>query len=157
MLDMLGLDFDYVALPAVGSRDGILVAWRKDSWLVSSPSFGAHNVTVKVALLSAPSQCWWLTSVCGPQSDADKVSFLAGIRTLRPMLSGPWVLCRDFNLIYQATDKNKDHLSRRMMGRFRHFLNDLELLELHLQGRLFTWRNERSHPILECIDKVFVS
>jgi hypothetical protein len=35
------------------------------------------------------------------------------------------------------------------MGRFRRFLNDLELDELHLHGRLFTWSNEMSHPTLE--------
>jgi hypothetical protein len=67
------------------------------------------------------------------------------------------MLCGDFNLIYQAADNNNGRLSQRMMGRFRHFLNDLELLELHLHGRLFTWSNERAHPTLERIDRVFVS
>jgi endonuclease/exonuclease/phosphatase family metal-dependent hydrolase len=43
------------------------------------------------------------------------------------------------------------------MGRFRHLLSDLELKELHLHGRLFTWSNERTHPTLERIDRVFVS
>jgi hypothetical protein len=33
----------------------------------------------------------------------------------------------------------------------------LEPDELHLQGRLFTWSNERSHPTLERIDRMFVS
>jgi hypothetical protein len=67
------------------------------------------------------------------------------------------MLCDDFNLIYQAADKNNGCLSQHMMGPFRRFLNDLELLELHLHGRLFTWSNERTHPTLERIDKVFVS
>jgi hypothetical protein len=53
ILDILGLDFDYVALPAVSGCGGILVAWRKDLWLVSSPSLGLNHVTVKVALTSA--------------------------------------------------------------------------------------------------------
>lgn len=43
------------------------------------------------------------------------------------------------------------------MGRFWRFLNDLELKELHLHGRLFIWRNERVHPTLERIDRLFVS
>jgi hypothetical protein len=72
-------------------------------------------------------------------------------------LVGPWVMCGDFNLIYQAQNKNNDHLSRRMMERFRYFLNDLELDKLHLHDRLFTWSNERSHPTLECIDRMFDS
>jgi hypothetical protein len=67
------------------------------------------------------------------------------------------MLCRDFNLIYQAADKNNGRLSRRTMGHFCHFLNDLVLLELHLHGRLFTWSNERTHPTIEWIDRMFVS
>lgn len=43
------------------------------------------------------------------------------------------------------------------MGRFRRFLNDLELKELNLSGRLYTWSNERWHPTLEKIDRVFAS
>jgi hypothetical protein len=38
------------------------------------------------------------------------------------------------------------------MGHFKRFLNDLELMELHHSGRLFTWSNERVHPTLERID-----
>jgi hypothetical protein len=43
------------------------------------------------------------------------------------------------------------------MGQFRKFLNNAMLKEVHLQGHLFTWSNERSHPTLEKIDWVFVS
>lgn len=68
------------------------------------------------------------------------------------------MLCSDFNLIYQAADENNGRLSRRMMGHFRRFLiNDLELKELHLHGDLFTWSNERLHPTVERIDRMFVS
>jgi hypothetical protein len=35
------------------------------------------------------------------------------------------------------------------MGRFRRFLNEALLKELHLHGHLFTWSNERLHPTLE--------
>ena len=42
------------------------------------------------------------------------------------------------------------------MGHFRRFLNDLELFEFHLSGCLFTWSNERVHPTLERIDRMFV-
>ncbi|WVZ71862.1 hypothetical protein U9M48_020394 [Paspalum notatum var. saurae] len=33
----------------------------------------------------------------------------------------------------------------------------MELSELHLNGRLFTWSNEREHPMLERIDRAFAS
>jgi hypothetical protein len=43
------------------------------------------------------------------------------------------------------------------MGQFRKFLNDAVLKKVHLQGSLFMWSNERSHPTLEKINQVFVS
>ncbi|XP_073362266.1 uncharacterized protein [Aegilops tauschii subsp. strangulata] len=44
-----------------------------------------------------------------------------------------------------------------MMSRFRTKLNSLELKELYLNGRRYTWSNERQHATLEKIDHVFVS
>jgi hypothetical protein len=43
------------------------------------------------------------------------------------------------------------------MGKFHCLLQDLELVELHLHGRLYMWSNERVHPTLEHIDRAFAS
>jgi hypothetical protein len=67
------------------------------------------------------------------------------------------MVCGDFNMIYKAEDKNNNRLNMRMMSHFCHFLDDVDLLELHLQGQLFTWSNEREDPTLERIDRAFVS
>jgi hypothetical protein len=42
------------------------------------------------------------------------------------------------------------------MGQFRRVLNDVVLKEIHLQGCLFTWSNERAHSTLERIDHTFI-
>jgi hypothetical protein len=42
-----------------------------------------------------------------------------------------------------------------MMDRFRRTLLALELKELYLNGRRFTWSNERERPTLEKLDRVF--
>ena len=60
-------------------------------------------------------------------------------------------------MIYRAADKNNDRLDRRCMRRFRRFLGAVAVEELHLNGRLFTWTNERLHPTLERIDRAFAS
>jgi hypothetical protein len=60
-------------------------------------------------------------------------------------------------MVYRTEDKNNGRVNRRLMGQFRNFLNLAALKELHLNGRLFTWSNERVHPTLECIDRAFVS
>jgi endonuclease/exonuclease/phosphatase family metal-dependent hydrolase len=100
---------------------------------------------------------WWLTSVYCPPRDADKPAFITELQELRSLCSGPWLLTGDFNMIYRAEDKNNNRLNRQLMGQFRHFINEADLKELHLNGRLFTWSNERTHPTLERIDRAFIS
>ncbi|XP_073367722.1 uncharacterized protein [Aegilops tauschii subsp. strangulata] len=43
------------------------------------------------------------------------------------------------------------------MNYFRAFVDDLELKELYMHGRRFTWSNERDNPTLTKIDRVLVS
>lgn len=100
---------------------------------------------------------WWLTSVYGPTHQSEKEDFLEELREAHALVSGPWMINGDFNMIIWAEDKNNSRIHRRQMGQFRCLLNDLELKELHLHGRLFTWSNERLHRTLEHIDWVFVS
>jgi hypothetical protein len=89
--DMLGLDFDYFALPVVYMCGGILVAWDSNYWLVSSPILGSHSLSVKVALCANPDATWWMTNVYGPQGDSTKVNFLQELHDLWPSLSSPWL------------------------------------------------------------------
>jgi hypothetical protein len=69
-------------------------------------------------------------------------------------LHSAWAVGGDFNLIYKVEDKSNTNLDRLMMGRFQHFLNDLELQELPLIGRRSTWPNEREAPTLVRLDRV---
>lgn len=43
------------------------------------------------------------------------------------------------------------------MQRFRRTIDSLQLAELHLTGRLYTWSNEQSRPTMERIDRVFAT
>lgn len=67
------------------------------------------------------------------------------------------MLCGDFNMIYKAADKNNGRLHRGVMRRFQGLLDDLELDEVHLSGRLFTWSNGSDDLTLERLDRAFSS
>lgn len=60
-------------------------------------------------------------------------------------------------MINQATDKSNDRLDHRCMRHFAYFLGAMAVEELHLNGRLFTWSNERQHPTFERVDRDFSS
>jgi exonuclease III len=155
--DIMGNMFDYVLLPSLGASGGIVVAWRRDCWSVAGHVIRSFSVTVELAPLDAPDRQWSLCAVYGPVLAELKRSFLDELRTVRSAAAGPLLICGDFNLIYQAADKNNDRLDFRAMRRFRRLLDDCLLEELYLHGRLYTWSNERRRPTMERIDRAFAS
>lgn len=120
---------------------------------VTSPSYGYHHITAAVSSLAGDRR-WWLTGIYGPQSDVEKLQFLADLQEERVNCAGPWVLGGNFNMIASADDKNNSRLNLHMMRRFRCFMADMELRDLYLHGRPYTWANKRDNPTLVRIDRV---
>jgi hypothetical protein len=98
---------------------------------------------------------WSLTGVYGPQSDPDKVAFLDELKNLKGRSMDKWLLIGDFNLIYKAEDKSNDRIDRRLMRIFKETLDDLQMMELDLRGRRFTWSTEQDNPTFTRIDRFF--
>ena len=59
-----------------------------------------------------------MTTCYGPTDDGRKDEFLAELMAIKPPATIQWIIVGDFNLIYQASDKNNLNLNRRMMGKF---------------------------------------
>lgn len=98
---------------------------------------------------------WSLTAVYGPQGNQEKEDFLQEIRTVRQTTEDKWLLTGDFNMIYKVEDKNNSSINRRLMGMFRQTIQELELTELNLNGRRFTWSNAQANPTMTRIDRIF--
>jgi hypothetical protein len=141
-------------LPANGTRGGILCGWCSDNMTTSNISQRQFSLSMEVQL-SWDSSSFVLTIVYGPVDDADRPIFLDELALINPSGSTLWNVIGDFNLIYEARDKNNPNLNRRLMGRFRRTLDECELLEFTLQNRRYTWNNERIEPTLIRLDRVF--
>lgn len=63
----------------------------------------------------------------------------------------------DFNLLAADGDKNNGNVNRRLINKFRHSIDALELREVYQFGRRYTWSNEQERPTLTKIDKVLVN
>jgi len=119
MLRMSFADFAY--LPSSNTRGGVLVAARQDDISLSDVHVGCYSITVRVhpcAQANGDEASWWLTSVYGPQDDNDKILFLEELEAIRDACSGPWALCRDFNLILLEADKNNARINRANLSHF---------------------------------------
>ncbi|XP_073360030.1 uncharacterized protein [Aegilops tauschii subsp. strangulata] len=143
-----------LVLPAAGTRGGVLLAWDAASFQIDQIDLSAFAVTALVTPLVG-GEAWTLTTVYGPSKDAAKPLFLADLAQIRGLISGPWLLIGDFNLIYEARDKSNSNLNLRLMARFRSALNSSDLKEINLCGRRFTWSNEHASPTLVRMDRAF--
>jgi hypothetical protein len=144
---------NFVFLPAVGVKGGILLAADEDFFRVTLLDRGSFSVTARISARAGMVD-WCLTAVYGPQEDQEKLLFLGELRWMKQVASEKWLLIGDFNLILQARDKSNNNLNRRLMGAFQDAIQDFELKELNLLGRKFTWSNDSFHTR---IDRAFCS
>lgn len=148
-------NFEFI--PSDGSRGGLFISWRADRFAVSCLHKGTWSLTLSVTNLEGGA-VWTLTNVYGPQAPEQKVQFLNELTTVgQHHVQGAWCIVGDFNLLATESDKNNQNVDRRMINRFRCLLNLLELRELYLFGRRFTWSSEQESPTLTKIDKVLVN
>jgi hypothetical protein len=160
-MSMLGSAFaEFAYLPASNTHGGILIAGHQSDVAFVDVLVGCFSITVSVVSTAqdeGTSSNWWLTSIYGPQDDGDKIILLEELEAIRDTCPGPWAVTGDFNLILNEADKNNEQINRANLSRFRRTVAMLELQDLHLHWRWFTWSNERENPTLECLDRVLVS
>jgi exonuclease III len=148
--ETLGNNFrdQFVFLPSVGLSGGILFAVDADYYSILSSERGVHTLTATISS-SIGVVTWSATVVYGPQGDAEKLQFLGELRWVKTNVTEKWLVLGYFNLILQAADKSNHNLNRRLMGAFRDLIRDLELKELNLRGRKFTWSNDRTQTRID--------
>ena len=148
--ETLGQNFtaNYAFLPADGTRGGALIAVDEDHYCITASEFRQFTVTARLKA-SVENSEWWVTVVYGPQGDQQKLEFLRELRAISTIVSDKWLLIGDFNLILDARDKSNSNLNRRLMSVFRDAVQDLELRELNLRGRKFSWSNDSTQTRID--------
>ena len=86
----------FEALPAVGTRGGILMAWKPDVLRVMVVHRGKFSITANVLSL-VDGKAWMVSSVYGPHAVDDKVRFLQEIELIGQQVQHPWIINGDFN------------------------------------------------------------
>ena len=90
--ELMGNEFDYVCLPALGRSGGLCVAWRRDTWAVSDHACRTFSITVSMAPIESTSRLWSLCAVYGPVRDDLKEEFLNEIRAVKVSVTGPFLI-----------------------------------------------------------------
>jgi exonuclease III len=138
MRNILGAAYEdnFVALPAEGTRGGIVLAANSATLNLSDPMHTTHTVSATVRDLRH-NRSWTVIAIYGPQGEIKK-DVHQRTKNLKNPTKPQWLIFWGFNLIYKLQDKNNAMVNRGLMHRFKTTIDHLELKEISLVGRKFT-------------------
>lgn len=141
-------------LDASGASGGILTAWNNDRFHLNQSVFKDRSVSVLLECCTSNTS-FWITNIYVPNFESDRDAFVQDLFDIHSNCSGPWAIAGDFNTVRSADDRNSGQASVLETQRFNNWLRDMQVQELPILDRNFTWSNMQSHPILTRIDTFF--
>ena len=100
---------------------------------------------------------WIFTGVYGPNSDSERGLLWEELAGLLSWWDAPWCIGGDFNVIQFPSEKSRRAVLSPAMNEFSDFIAKMGLLDLPLEGGLFTWSNNREISAKSRIDRFLVS
>lgn len=135
-----GKDFLWHWTRPKGRSGGILLGVNLEFFDVSSIDEGDFYVKFHVRNKENAFQ-WILVAVYGAAQEEYKEDFLTELVRSCRKESLPILIGGDFNIIRNPSEKNNDKYSDKWPFLFNAVIDSLDLRELELTGRKFTWAN----------------
>jgi len=143
-------------LPSVGASGGVITIWKShlfDGSLIFSNDYG-----ISVEFTSKHNAIEWvLTNIYAPCTSAGKVHFLNWFKEIQMPPEILWMILGDFNLLRSPEVRNCPDGDVNEMLHFNESISALDLIEIPLKGKRFTWSNKQHPPLLERLDWFFTS
>lgn len=98
-----------------------------------------------------------VTIVCGKYDREERLALWEDIYTLSTGLNRPWIVCGDFNVVLNGSEKIGGNSVRAIeMEDFQTCIESSDLFLVQFKGSLFTWWNVRDGPdcIFERLDRI---
>jgi exonuclease III len=151
-----GRDFSWFCLPPHGRSGGILIGINNLTLEIKKVTTGDFCVKLYIRNKSDGFE-WVFIPVYGAAQEAHKPEFLSEIVRMCDNEPLPKILAGDFNIIRKPKDKNNNNFNPRWPSIFNAIIDHLDLREIVLSGRQFTWANRRPTPTYEKLDRVLAS
>ena len=100
---------------------------------------------------------WVFTGVHGPFSKVEREGMWEEFGAIRGLWDDPWCLGGDFNITLYQQERSSQRRISSAMRRFAETVEDLELVDLPLQGGEFTWNGGLNNQAWARLDRFLVS
>ena len=147
---------NWVALDALGSTEGMLVCWDKMSLEVMEMEVGKFSDSYRIRNVE-DGLTWIFTGVYEPFSKKDRDCLWEELGAIRGLWEDPWCLGGDFNVILSQRERSRQGRLSGAMRRFAQTVDELELIDLPMQGGIATWSGGRNNQSWARLDRFLVT
>ena len=151
-----GRFLDWGAMGAQGSAGGILVCWDKRSLELLEMEMGNFSISCRLKNVE-DGMVWIFTGVYGPCNRKEREALWEELGAIRGLWDEPWCLGGDFNVTLSQRDRSRQGSLNGAMRRFAQVVDDLVLIDLPLQGGVFSWSGGRSNQTWARLDRFLVT
>lgn len=144
-----------VALHAIGTAGGCLVAWKREFELLSS--WATRHTVTAILQRTTTGDIIAVTSVYGPSQDDLKIPFIGELKNLADAIDKPWIMAGDFNIVRWLIDHSADYRGMDIMCLFNDLVRETGLIDNQLKNRIYNWSSKRPQPVFSKLDRVFTS
>ncbi|XP_016513659.1 uncharacterized protein LOC107830565 [Nicotiana tabacum] len=143
-------------LESSGSRGGIMMLRDCRIWKAEVVQIGAYTLACKFEALLQNFECH-ITGVYTPNCNIERRKDWWEIGAVRGLVEGPWVVCSNFNITRFPSEKRNCLRRSRAMMKFSDFIDDMNLIDLPLEGGVYTWFKGHNQIISSRVDRILIS
>ncbi|RVW30279.1 hypothetical protein CK203_098824 [Vitis vinifera] len=152
----VGRFLDWRTLEAARAAGGVLICWDKRSLEMLEWEEGQFSISCKFRTVEN-GVVWVFTGVYGPFTKEDRECLWDEFGAIRGLWGEPWCVGGDFNVILSQGERSRQGRVTSAMRRFAQVMDDLELIDLPLQGGSFTWSGGLHNKAWARLDRFMVS
>ena len=146
----------YCYFPSLGSSGGLITIWNGSLFSGITISANKYHVTVELTC-KISANVWYLTNIYGPAHHEDKQDFFDWLLSIDNTPMHNWIILGDFNLIRSTGNRNWGTGDINHMLMFNSIIAQLDLEDIPIKGRAYTWSNMQDDPLLVKLDWIFTS
>ena len=151
-----GRFLDWGALDAQGAAGGVLICWDKRTLEIIEMERGQFSISCRLRNVE-DGKVWIFTGVYGPFSKEDRETLWGELGAIRGIWDDPWCLGGDFNVTLSLEERSNQGRVSGAMRRFAQVVDDLELLDIPLQGGVASWSGGRNNQAWARLDRFLVT
>lgn len=148
-------DLGHIEVDVVGSAGGLLCLWKPTIFQVKD-CCGSRNFILLSGSVYHRLDCV-IGNVYAPNDSRDRSHLWFVLANLKASFPKPWCLGGDFNEIKNIGERTGCVRCDRGMLEFNEFSNNLELVDVPMCGRKYTWSNSQLGVCWSRIDRFLLN